>query len=138
MTMMVWDDECLVGVEEIDSQHKDFVRLVQRLQIVDQNKGPRLWKSRLLLELTKYLEYHFASEENLMLMAQYPQLEWHQFDHQRLVRVMGAKAKAFEDGEATIDSIVKVFEEWFCRHTREVDKPAAEHIGKVARDKGCA
>lgn len=138
MSMVVWDDSWLVGVEEIDVQHKDFVRLVQRLQIVDENHGPRLWKSRLLLELSKYLEYHFASEENLMIMAQYPQMEWHQFDHQRLIRIMNAKIKAFEAGEESMDSIVKFFEEWFACHTRDVDKPAAEHIGTIARARGCA
>ena len=34
MKQMIWKDEYLTGVEEIDLQHKDFVKLINRLNII--------------------------------------------------------------------------------------------------------
>lgn len=64
MSEFGWKEIYSVGVEEIDQQHKDFLKLINRLNILQGKGDPPLLISRYLRELGAYAAYHFASEEN--------------------------------------------------------------------------
>jgi hemerythrin len=81
MRQIEWIDDFSTGVEEIDRQHKDFVKLINRLNIVQEHGNKKAIAVRLLNELGKYVEYHFASEENIMFLTRYPALERQQQAH---------------------------------------------------------
>jgi hemerythrin len=136
MTKVAWDDSLSVGVEEIDEQHKTFLKLVNRLQAMYERDAARDLTFRLLLELVKYWEYHFISEENLMLFTKCPLLERHQHQHQKLLQTLGERTTACEAGHERIDSIVDFLTKWFIVHTKEEDKLVGQYINKLARDRG--
>jgi hemerythrin len=133
MTKITWNDAYLVGVEEIDAHHRDFVRLVVRLQILDEKKGSRNMISRLLLEMNKHLEYHFVSEENLMFLAKFRELEGHKREHERILTTLQEKCKAYEAREISISPIIDILSDWFCRHTQTADRLAGEQMSLLAR-----
>jgi hemerythrin len=74
MHQIEWKDDYLTGIEEIDTQHKGFVKLINRLSIVQEFGNKKAIAVRLLNELGKYIEYHFASEENIMFLTKYSAL----------------------------------------------------------------
>ena len=80
-----WKEEYEVGNFEIDSQHKTFVGIIFKLQQAVLKGKSTDYTDRLLLELFKYTEFHFCSEENLMLDVCYPDVRRHQDEHKKLL-----------------------------------------------------
>ena len=135
MVMIEWNNSYSVGVEQIDLQHKAFLALITRLSILQERGTPRAMTQRMLLELLKYTEYHFVSEENLMMLTECPLLSRQQDEHARLLDTMAQRCKAFEEEEETLDSILKFLVRWFTTHTADLDKAAGFYINKYARER---
>jgi hemerythrin len=72
-------------VEEIDRQYKDFLKLINRLNILHGKGDPPVLISRFLRELGAYAAYHFVSEENIMVLLKYPDLSRQEAEHQKLL-----------------------------------------------------
>lgn len=85
MHQIIWKDEYETGVEEIDRQHKEFVKLINRLNIMHDAGNHSGYALRLMNEVGKYADYHFTSEENLMDLTKYPHLETQQKAHKDLL-----------------------------------------------------
>jgi hemerythrin len=135
MDLMEWNDSYSVGVEEIDLQHKAFLALINRLSILQERGTPRPMTQRMLLEVLKYAEYHFVSEENLMMLTECPLLSQQQEEHNNLVRAMTERYNAFANGEESLDAVLVFLVGWFSSHTVNVDKAAGLYINKYARER---
>jgi hemerythrin len=134
MMKVAWDDSFSSGIEEIDSQHKEFIKLIHRLQIVSEKGSPAEFIHRMLLELAKYADYHFISEENLMIVTKCPLLERQRGEHQRLLRGLGQKIRDYEEGHETLDALIDYSISWFTNHTKEEDVKIGQHIAQVAQE----
>lgn len=67
-----WRKSYEIGVEEIDSQHKElFKRIRDLLDACSQNKG-RQEVSKMIDFLEEYVDIHFTSEEKLHVKNLYP------------------------------------------------------------------
>jgi len=135
MDLMEWSDSYSVGVEEIDFQHKAFLALINRLSILQERGTPLLMTHRMLLEVLKYAEYHFVSEENLMMLTEYPMLSQQQEAHNSLLRALTDRYNAFAKGEESLDAILVFLVGWFSSHTVDEDKAAGLYINKYARER---
>ena len=62
-----WNDEYLLGVPEIDKQHKKLIAIANELYDVVTGDESALKEKMpsILKELTDYTEYHFSNEEEL-------------------------------------------------------------------------
>jgi hemerythrin len=130
MKQMTWKDEYLTGVEEIDLQHKDFVKLINRLNII-QGYGDKAGHAlRLMNELGKYADYHFTSEENLMNMINYPQLEDEEKSHKALLFKYRQWMESYKNQKASIEDVIKFLETWFADHTINEDKKIGKFLAK--------
>lgn len=56
MKELLWDSSYEIGIEEIDRQHIDFIKLLRRFNIGAQNAIPLTMQLRILQELVKYSE----------------------------------------------------------------------------------
>jgi hemerythrin len=128
MHQIEWKDDYLTGIEEIDRQHKDFVKLINRLGIVQEYGNKKAVAVRLLSELGKYAEYHFVSEENIMFLTKYPALERQQQAHAALLDEYSKRTQNFLNDKGTIEDVIRFLEGWFVRHTVEEDKKIGYHI----------
>jgi hemerythrin-like metal-binding protein len=133
MKDLIWDEKYAIGVEEIDRQHMEFVKLFRRFNIGIQKAIPVAVQLRILKELVKYADYHFTSEENIMVFTKYPDLATHQSEHSKLLssldrRVNGYK-KAPEHGEQLSDFLY----DWFVNHTQIEDRKIADFIAHVEK-----
>jgi len=109
------------GIEEVDSQHREMNKLLRRLKILQEKGSPKELVLRILKEGMKYVEYHFASEENLMLVIKYPELGHHELEHEKLLRSLKYKLKAYQDDLESLASIMSFLTNWFLSHTQEED-----------------
>ncbi len=128
MHKISWKDEYMTGVEEIDRQHQDFIKLINRLNII-QGYGDNLeYAKRLMSEVGKYAEYHFISEENIMYLTQYPHLERQQKAHKALLSKYRQWMESYNNRKEVIEDIIKYLEAWFANHTIGEDKKIGEHL----------
>jgi hemerythrin len=128
MKQMIWKDEYLTGVEEIDRQHKEFVKLINRLNIIQGYGDNADFALRLMNEVDKYADYHFTSEENLMNITQYPKLETQEKSHKALLFKYRQWMESFKNRKADIEDVIKFLEAWFDGHTINEDKKIGEFL----------
>ncbi|HRS19073.1 MAG TPA: hemerythrin domain-containing protein, partial [Bacteroidales bacterium] len=82
MSLIVWNPTFETGIPEIDYEHKVFVSIIQRLESALQAKN-KTQVINTIEELLKYADFHFTSEENIMIREEYPDYQWHKRIHER-------------------------------------------------------
>lgn len=127
---IVWDESFSTGIEEIDSQHKDFIKIIQRLEILRRQDSSQEFVRRVLLELLKYTEYHFVSEENMMIVIGYPWLLVQQREHTRLLRTLNYKIDALQESLETLDDTIHFLTQWTIHHIKKEDGKIGDFVNE--------
>jgi hemerythrin len=128
MDKLVWDSSFSAGIEEIDAQHRDFFKLINRLQMAQDHDYSRQFMLRLAQELYRYAAYHFLSEENLMMVFNYPDLSTQQQEHEKLLQNLRTRVNDLEKGRADISALSDFVGVWLKNHTLTMDKKIGEYI----------
>ncbi len=132
MKVYKWDAHYDVGFKPIDGQHKSILHLINRL-IVNRHKKKKILVS-LLDELLCYIQYHFKSEENYMLMFRYSEHESHLIEHAILVKDIIELSDKFKDGKISLNILTSSLLEWAMSHILEVDKIVGRFLAKAQQD----
>lgn len=122
MSPLKWGDEYLIGIMEIDDQHREFVNIINKIVWAEQQKYPKEIGARLIFELLKYAEFHFVCEENLMCLQNYGGYNSQIVEHKKLLAIMETKMKEFQLGKVDYDAVAKFSFMWLISHTVEEDK----------------
>jgi hemerythrin len=130
MIALTWKDEYSIGIEEIDKQHMDFVKLINRFVVLFESGAHLRLQDRILLELHKYAEYHFVSEENLMIIYKYPEMTNHEQEHKVLLKTLQNKVSGLREGSVNGTGLIKYLANWFLQHTQEEDRRFAQYINQ--------
>ncbi len=115
-----WEEKYEVGFKPIDSQHKSILRLINRL-VVNKSRDQRLVIC-LLDEFLCYVQYHFKSEENYMLMYGYGEYKAHVIEHAILIKDIIELFDKFKNGQVKLDRLAEALVKWSIPHILEVDK----------------
>lgn len=126
--MFVWDTKYEIGNELIDSQHRVFVLLLNKLAINVARGTNREYLFRVLNELKKYAEFHFLSEENLMYECQYPGIKAHEQIHSGILVDLNLLLERVAQDRAYPEEVVNFIKNWIFNHIAHEDKRIAEHI----------
>jgi hemerythrin len=130
MNEIPWKDEYCIGIEEIDRQHIDFIKLINRFVIVSGSGTHIRLQDRILLEILKYVEYHCVSEENLMIISKYPGIGVQEEEHRALLKTFQYKYAGVREGTINGNDIIKYLVNWFLQHTQEADRKFAAFLTK--------
>jgi hemerythrin len=128
MEPMSWKNEYCIGIEEIDKQHMDFVKLMNRFMVLFGSGANIRLQDRLLLEILKYAEYHFVSEENLMIIYKYTDISNQEKEHNILINAFKKKCTGLKEGSVNGNDLVQYLINWFLSHTQEEDRKFAKYI----------
>ena len=84
-----WDDRYSVGIQLIDDQHKELIKLTNRLYIdcLTGGEGTQDYFKFALRRTMDYIEYHFSSEEQLLEKMRYPDRQNHKKQHEDFFRM---------------------------------------------------
>lgn len=128
MLEIQWDAKFELGHERIDFEHQIFFGLIKEVdRRVEEDAEPgRI--ARLLLEIYKYADFHFYSEENLMLDKGYPDYENHHRIHKRLLSELNDRIHAVNAGLEEPSEIYHFLFEWFALHTSQEDKRIVHYL----------
>lgn len=128
MVEIVWQKWFELGNFRIDSEHRVFLDLVMGLNR-DHYAGITPEKqARSLKEILKYAEFHFLSEENMMIDIDYPDRKIHEDEHRRLLARLEGSVARLNAGEDILDEFLTFLYEWFCEHTVGIDYRLAQFI----------
>lgn len=88
---ITWTDNYIIGIDEIDQQHKYLFSLINKMiQCSDEKSKFQLY----LKHLNEYTIWHFNAEENLMKSIGYDNYQQHQKSHLSLIKKLRKKSKA--------------------------------------------
>ena len=130
-----WRDELSLGVDQIDSQHKELLaRFDMLLNACKQGKGGEE-VLHLLAFLDEYVLTHFRDEEALQKQSGFPDYESHRQEHESFIgRLSEMKGRLAEEG-VQIDLVLdtnKMLLDWLIRHISVRDKALGRHLqGRV-------
>ncbi len=119
-----WSDKISVGIQEIDEQHQKLVDLINRLyaaMIIGEDKVAVA--NEVLDQLVQYTMIHFAVEESLFRIFEYPEYEAHCELHEDLRTQVYEINTKVQNGEKTVTPELLFFlRKWITNHIMVEDK----------------
>jgi hemerythrin len=122
--IITWADDYLIGVDEVDQQHKYLFELIN--ETLQCNGKTSLQLS--LVKLYKYTREHFTAEEAIMKDIDYPNYKQHQEQHNSLITQLNEKSSdALQDPNkrAELDSFLV---SWLIVHILGQDTPIGHFL----------
>jgi hemerythrin len=133
---IIWDKKCELGIDEIDSQHKESLSLIGRLYEAVTTGSERPVISQLIQNLDTSINAHFELEEKLMRDYHYPFSADHIAQHNAFVNFF---KRLCRDIEAAIDDpmylgfrINLFLADWLLNHSNRDDR----HLGRFLNERG--
>jgi|SRR5581483_7423989 len=131
--MFQWKASYATGINSIDAQHQTLFQIAGKLhEAMVAGKG-RAVLGPILDRLVQYTAGHFAHEERLMRLCDYPQLAEHKAQHDALTKqVLDFQAK-FQAGQATITvQLLHFLKNWLEQHIMGTDQKYAPCLANKA------
>jgi hemerythrin len=129
---MEWTAAFSLGIEEIDRQHKELLRLFSMIEeAIAKDEG---WSAIHygLVEVKNIAQFHFRFEEALMRLYGFPGLTDHGEAHQAIMQKLTATEQESLQSDAK-QEMLKFFRDWLFSHIRDDDRAYAEFILGGAR-----
>ena len=128
-----WNKRYEVGNLEIDSEHKVFVKLIQKIICAVNKRKKRSYIERLINEIYKYADFHFYSEETVMTEISYPDMTVHRKEHQELLLELRHMISVIGDNKypRPMNEFIKFLIDWFFNHTVNVDKKLSDYLNSI-------
>lgn len=124
---MKWTEKYSVGIEEIDSQHKELLRLFSAVE--DQVQSDQGWSAihYSILEVIDFTKFHFRFEEALMRLYGFPDYGQHTEQH-RMILVQADSIVSDSLRKGARDDVARFFSDWLVHHIQGSDRAYAQHI----------
>jgi hemerythrin len=132
--MTLWKDSLLVGVAQIDSEHRKLVGAIDQLMDACMQGKGRDAVDKTLKFVVSYTKEHFRDEEVLQVKYAYPGVNAHKRLHAQFVTTVGNLLTEFEQTGPTIalpGKLNKTLVDWLVQHIGTEDKKVGEHILKA-------
>ena len=125
MPQLHWEEGLRVGVDVMDTDHREFVRLLGRLEEAD----PPTFDA-LFVELVRHTAAHFERENTLMETTGFPALAPHRAEHDRLLAELRGMAGRLAEGEraAVRRYLREDLPAWFLNHRNTMDYVTARFV----------
>ena len=121
--MFEWKDEYSVQVGSIDAQHRTLFQIGAELHGAMLSGQGRVITNRILDRLVQYTAMHFAHEERLMRLNNYPDLAAHQVLHKALTdKVLKFQAEVQGGRAAVTVQLLQFLTDWLQNHIRNTDQ----------------
>ena len=123
-----WQSDYETGNEFVDLQHLYFLDLIKRVGENFKNADDALHQEKLIIELKKYADFHFTSEENIATSCNLPGVSGHHQRHLELLEEFNHHAEDLKKGSTTADQFLDFLTDWLIGHTIYEDKKLFQAI----------
>jgi hemerythrin len=128
-----WSDDFLIGIDEIDKQHRAFFDAAHRLYESILNCEGETAVEESVEFLKRYATTHFQTEEAFMLKHGYAQLEEHKRLHADFfdrLDLLAEDVKVFGPTQHLADQALEIAQDWLIDHIADEDSQYAKHVKK--------
>jgi hemerythrin len=121
MSLMEWNDNLDVHVNEMNDQHKGLLDIMNKLYNQFNEGAPYATLHQLLTELGEKTTVHFAEEEKYMESISYPDLSKHKIIHKQLLEKFGEHVEKFESTKELDKGFFDFLKLWLQSHIMGID-----------------
>jgi len=123
---MQWKAAYAIGIPEIDNQHKTLIGFFTEFE--NAVAGRVHWNTvlPLIVRAREFVKFHFAVEESLMQIVNYPQLSPHRAEHLYVLKQFSALEHRVLRQETQAD-LLPLLSSWLLHHMIESDKPFGQY-----------
>ena len=131
--MFDWSANYSVGVGSVDAQHQNLFAMGRELHAAMVAGQGKAALSRILDRLVQYTTVHFAHEERLMRLYDYPDFEAHRAQHVALTNQVLKFQADFLAGRATMSvQLLQFLRNWLQSHIQASDLKLAPYLKERA------
>lgn len=118
MPLITWKTNYSVGVNILDSQHKEIIKLINELYDSMKSGKTQNVIQGIVNSLEIYAEYHFQTEEELLEKTGYKEIENHKKFHNEYVNeLVLLKNQVFEGSTISINfTLTNFLSNWWNNH----------------------
>ena len=129
MNLIEWNEDLILGVPEIDKEHKLLVDRVNEIVRHANNNSLNYVADEAVADLIYATRRHFEHEEEMMEDADYQDREIHMAVHKKLMVDLGDKADILTlDSGSDSMKTVEYFKDWLIDHIKKEDTVLSEFI----------
>jgi hemerythrin len=123
MGFFVWKDSFNIGNELVDSQHRQFLEILNIYYEMMFGEKKEAVDKELINKLKNYAVTHFRSEEGLMESVGYAEIEQHRNQHKTFESMVRDFESAHLQGKSeSLRNAVMLLRDWFINHILDEDK----------------
>ena len=140
-SIVKWNNSYSVGIKPIDDQHKELIRLTNKLfascmEGNERTKSEEGSANRVFLEViheaVDYVGYHFGIEERIMERIDYPEYMIHKQEHVSFAQEIVKKTREFKNGRSNTPlSFVHYLKDWVLEHIAVSDKKLGNYLQEM-------
>lgn len=125
-----WDRKLEIGDTMIDTEHRMLIMLFKKLDIaIKTGQSPDAIRL-VIVEVKKFAEFHFASEENLMREVGYPEFARHEAIHSGLLSQLEVLISRIFYRREYPDDLLFFLNSWTITHIGREDKKLSDFVAK--------
>jgi len=129
--LVTWSDKYATGIELIDTQHKELVKLTNELYLACLTGREAIQSAfkESLSRMVEYVRFHFTAELELLARINYPDYAHHKKQHDELVQKILDASKNFAGGSKFVaNKFVRTLRDWVFGHIAIFDKEYAAYV----------
>jgi hemerythrin len=129
--LVEWDDRYSVGIQLIDEQHKELIKLTNALYkgCLSGDEAACSYFMEAIHGTVDYVRRHFSAEERLMENVKYPDLAEHKREHESFVKKILEDVGSFQGGKKFVPNVfVRYLKDWILTHIAVQDKKYSKYI----------
>ena len=129
MSFIIWNKSLLMGIEEIDEQHKELIGIINKVH--SYYPGNKIAEIESLIDrLIEFARIHFSTEEKYFEKWNYPYADEHMVEHEKiLLKILQFKAKSEKYSKELLNEILKFLkDEWFENHLKKHDRKYSNYF----------
>ena len=118
-----WSDQYTVDIQEIDDQHKNLVKIINKLYsaFLKNSLGEEI--EDIMQKLIDYTEYHFTTEENYFEEFNYEDKNHHIALHHKFVDKLKDIEEDMENTDSKVSgNLMNFLRTWLTSHIQVEDK----------------
>ena len=126
-----WNARLVLGIQLIDSQHEKLVHLTNNLHVacLKNREIAKRYFIKTAREAVRYADYHFSTEEQMMIFLGYPDFRIHKKEHEGFIKEILRQTFMFAEHKNLVPNrFVQYLREWILSHIAVCDKDFANYI----------
>lgn len=132
MPLITWSKELSVGIESIDTQHKELISIINTLNDAMDLDDPRDIFKKSFADLTQYTKTHFAYEEELFEQYGYQESIEHKRQHDELIVQLLELKDRFDHYQIDMtEQVMQFLKDWLTFHIQKSDKEYSQFLVKL-------